>query len=88
MATKTKKTYSKTFSITLPEREGKLLKMYALDYGITRPEAIRRMVRVALREYKEAKGNIEPDNQLGLFDAVVQMDIFSNPEVIQDESEL
>lgn len=75
MGIKTKKTYKKTFSITLPEREGRLLKMYAQDYNITRPEALRRMVRDALRQYKEQKGNIEPDNQLGLFDCV-QMDIF------------
>lgn len=77
MATKPKKTYKRTFSITLPEREGRLLKMYADDHGVTRPEALRRMVREALRQYKEQKGNIQPDNQLGLFDCV-QMDIFGN----------
>lgn len=67
------KTYK--FSITLPEREGKLLKMYAEDYGTTRPAAIRRMVCKCLKEYRQAKGTIEPDNQLGLFDAM-QIDIF------------
>lgn len=83
MKVKTKKPKVKKFSITLPEREGKLLKMYADDYGITRPAAIRKMVREGLKQYRAAKGNIEPDNQLTLFDSL-QMDIFSGNNTIDD----
>lgn len=82
MNNKVKTPKTKKFSITLPEREGKLLKMYAQDYGITRPMALRRMVREGLKAYQQAKGTIQPDNQLGLFDPL-QMDIFD--EIANEE---
>ena len=41
------------------------------------PEAVRRMVREALKQYKSVSSNAEPLNQLGLFDTV-QVDIFNN----------
>lgn len=86
MNAKPKKTKIKKFSIALPEREGKLLKMYADDYGISRPEALRRMVRDALREYRSKKGEIVPDNQLGLFDSI-QIDIFADSLSQSDSDE-
>ncbi|MCQ2295205.1 MAG: hypothetical protein MJZ67_06080 [Bacteroidales bacterium] len=77
MRQKTKLTKTKVFKLTLSEKECELLKLYAQDYNTTRPEALRRMVREALKEYKSRKGPIQPANQLGLFDAL-QMDIFDN----------
>ena len=70
----------KKFSIALPEREGELLNAYARDNGISRPEAIRRMVRQSLRQYKAdmaATALGQPANQLNLFDSI-QIDIFNN----------
>lgn len=76
MSTK-KKSNVKKFSVSLPEQEGRLLKLYADDFGISRPMAIRRMVRECLRQYSKAKGELAPANQLDLFDSV-QIDIFDD----------
>ncbi|MBQ0159916.1 MAG: hypothetical protein KBT28_04750 [Bacteroidales bacterium] len=77
MQKKPKAKKTKRFSITLPEREGELLGLYAKEHKITRPAAIRRMVRESLKQYKQslAKRDIQPDNQLGLFD-MVQIEMF------------
>lgn len=77
MQKKPKAKKPKKFSITLPEREGELLSLYAKEHKITRPAALRRMVREGLKAYKQSlsKRNIQPDNQLGLFD-MVQIEMF------------
>lgn len=67
----------KKITFTLPEREGEVLSLYAKEKGISRPDAVRRMVRATLREYSSSLAKAEPRNQLGLFD-VVQMEMFEN----------
>ena len=78
---KAKKT--KKISITLPEREGEVLKVYAKELGITRPAAVKRIVRETLKQYKTAAAKAEPKNQLGLFDSL-QVDIFNNTSKTSD----
>ncbi len=78
---KAKKT--KKISITLPEREGEVLKVYAKELGITRPAAVKRIVRETLKQYKTAVAKAEPKNQLGLFDSL-QVDIFNNTSKTSD----
>ncbi len=68
---------AKKISITLPQREGEVLKLYAKEFHVSCPEAVRRMVREALKQYKSVSSKSEPLNQLGLFDTV-QVDIFNN----------
>lgn len=83
---KKKTTKVKRFSITLPEREGELLKQYAKEHGITRPMALRRLVRQSLRQYKIERANTlqsVPKNQLNLFDSI-QVDIFDNTSKASD----
>ena len=70
-------------SITLPEREGDMLKRFAQQNGTTRPAAVRRMVIDALKQYKVAASKAEPRNQLGLFDTL-QVDIFNNTSKLSD----
>lgn len=69
----------KKVSINLPEREVELLTLYAKEVGISRPEAVHRIVRTFLRQYKEKRGEsaLQPKNQLDLFDSI-QIDIFNN----------
>lgn len=74
---KAKTRKAKKISITLPEREGEMLKMYAKELGISRPAAVRRIVRDALKQYKVTSHKDEPQNQLGLFDTL-QVDLFNN----------
>ncbi len=74
---KSKTHKNKRISIALPEREGKLLACYAKEHGLTRPDAMRRILREYLREYKLQLSNAEPQNQLGLFDSL-QIDIFNS----------
>lgn len=76
-------TKAKKISITLPEREGEMLKSYAADLGISRQAAVKRMVRDALKQYKSSVATPEPRNQLGLFDTL-QIDIFNNASKIND----
>lgn len=78
---KAKKT--KKISITLPEREGEVLKVYAKELGITRPAAVKRIVRETLKQYKTAVAKAESKNQLGLFDSL-QVDIFNNTSKTSD----
>ena len=70
-------------SITLPEREGEMLKRFAQQNCTTRPAAVRRMVIDALKQYKVAASKAEPQNQLGLFDTL-QVDIFNNTSKLSD----
>lgn len=74
---------AKKISITLPEREGELLKRYAQEFGTTRPAAARKMILTALRQYKVSAAKAEPKNQLGLFDTL-QVDIFNNTSKLSD----
>ena len=67
---------AKRISISLSEREGELLARYAKEMGTTRPAAVRRFVRECLRQYRSQSKNVEPKNQLGLFDSM-QIDIFN-----------
>ena len=78
-----KPTKRKKISFTLPEREGEILSLYAKENGISRPAAVRRMVRAALQQYSAALRHAEPRNQLGLFD-VVQIDIFNSTSKIEN----
>jgi len=78
-----KPTKRKKISFTLPEREGEILSLYAKENGISRPAAVRRMVRAALQQYSSALRHAEPRNQLGLFD-VVQIDIFNSTSKIEN----
>lgn len=74
---------SKQISITLPEREGELLKRFAQQNGTTRPAAARRMVMDALRQYKITAAKAVSKNQLELFDSL-QVDIFNNASKLSD----
>ena len=69
-------------TVTLSSREGDLLTLYAKDNGTTRPAAIHRFVREALKDYHPQKK--EPSNQLTLFDSL-QVDIFSNTSKTVDK---
>ena len=80
---KAKAKKNKKISITLPEREGEVLKVYAKELGITRPAAVKRIVRETLKQYKTALAKAEPKNQLGLFDSL-QVDIFNNTSKTSD----
>lgn len=78
--TASKKAKKKKISITLPEREGEMLKSYAKAHHTTCPAAVRKMVKMALRQYKaesDCKASPVPQNQLNLFDSL-QVDIFNN----------
>lgn len=78
-----KSSKAKRITFTLPEREGEWLAQYVKETGTTRPAAVRRFVRECLRQYKQMSGNVEPKNQLGLFDSL-QIDIFNTPTKIND----
>lgn len=71
-----KKPARKKIHFTLPERDAAKLSAYAKDHGVSRPVAVRRIVKAALKEYSPVRPPVEPKNQLGLFDGI-QSDIFS-----------
>jgi len=79
MDQKSVKPKTKRFVVNLAARESEMLKVYAREAGITRPAALRRLVRMALRQYwnDRPKQDSIPANQLDLFD-ILQMDIFGN----------
>lgn len=79
----TKKPNRKRITFSLPEREGEILNAYAKELGISRPVAVRRMVKTALRQYASSRSQDEPRNQLGLFD-VLQIDIFNSTSKVND----
>lgn len=74
---KQKKPKKVKISVTLSEREGELLKLYAAEQGTSRPAALRRILRERLKDYVQQLAKEGPKNQLGLFDSV-QIDIFNN----------
>ena len=77
----------KKITITLSEKEGEWLSLYAQDLGITRPDVVRRLMREGLRQYKASRGgSVVPENQLELFDSI-QVDIFNNTTKTEKLSE-
>lgn len=77
MAYQSKTNKSKKFSISLSHMETEVLGQYAKDHKISRPEAIRRLLKESLQPYMAKKAKEDPENQLGLFDTL-QIDIFNN----------
>ena len=73
----TRKSKAKRFCFALPARDAELLKLYADHHGITRPDAVRRILREQLKQYASNLPKPEPKNQLELFDTL-QVDIFNN----------
>ena len=77
----------KKITITLSEKEGEWLSLYAQDLGISRPDVVRRLMREGLRQYKTSRGgSVVPENQLELFDSI-QVDIFNNTTKTEKLSE-
>ena len=77
----------KKITITLSEKEGEWLSLYAQDLGISRPDVVRRLMREGLRQYKASRGGtVVPENQLELFDSI-QVDIFNNTTKTEKLSE-
>ena len=68
---------SKKFSITLSEKEVLMLNQYASCEGVTRPVALKRLLRERLREVAAVPPQQQDEAQLCLFDSV-QVDIFNN----------
>lgn len=79
-AAKTKKKKRKTFSVTLTESEGELLKAYCKQKGFTRPAALHRFATAALREFSITRPVPVAKNQLSLFD-VSQVELFDESNV-------
>ena len=77
---KTVKPKRKKYSISLSEREGRMLQIYADSHSLTRPEALRHLVKSQLHQINVAAKSATPENQLGLFDSI-QVDIFNNTAV-------
>ncbi len=77
MAYKSKQKKSKKFSISLSLKEGEILNLYAKNHGLSRPAAIRKILKENLQPYAEQMAKMGPENQLGLFDTL-QIDIFDN----------
>ena len=69
-------------TLTLSERESARLGVYADSCGITRPQALQRLMKQALRQAADASVDSRDVNQLGLFDTL-QIDIFNNTTKVQ-----
>lgn len=65
----------KRLSFAISERELAVLKLYAEEQGISKPDAVRRILRIHLADYAKQLAQAAPRNQLDLFDSV-QTDIF------------
>lgn len=70
-------------SITLSPKEKEVLTLYAAEQGVSRPVALRRIVKRQLKEYlhNRSVAAATPANQLDIFDSV-QIDIFNNTSKI------
>ena len=79
---KVKKPKQKKYVLTLSEREALRLGRYADAVGVSRPWALQRLMKQALREVADLPAEKENANQLGLFDTL-QIDIFNNTSVVQ-----
>jgi len=80
---KEKKPKLKKYTLTLSEREALRLGRYADATGVSRPLALQRLMKQALREAAELPAGKEDTNQLGLFDTL-QIDIFNNAAVVKE----
>ncbi len=80
---KPKKIKPKKYTLTLSEREALRLGRYAEALGVSRPLALQRLMKQALREATDLPVGKEDTNQLGLFDTL-QIDIFNNTAVVKE----
>lgn len=80
---KPKKIKPKKYTLTLSEREALRLGRYAEALGVSRPLALQRLMKQALREAADLPVGKEDTNQLGLFDTL-QIDIFNNTVVVKE----
>ncbi len=80
---KPKKIKPKKYTLTLSEREALRLGRYAEALGVSRPLALQRLMKQALREAADFPVGKEDTNQLGLFDTL-QIDIFNNTAVVKE----
>lgn len=66
-------------SIALSPKEKEVLTLYAAEQGVSRPAALRRIVKRQLKEFLRNRNVVaaSPANQLDIFDSV-QIDIFNN----------
>lgn len=81
---KPKKPKLKKYTLTLSEREVLRLGRYADAVGVSRPLALQRLMKQALREAADIPAGREDSNQLGLFDTL-QIDIFNNTTKVVKE---
>lgn len=82
--TKEKKPHTKKYTLTLSEREAVRLGLYADRSGISRPQALQRLMKQALRELGQMPNCDRDEKQLGLFDTL-QIDIFNNTAVVNNK---
>ena len=82
--TKTRKPKLKKYVLTLSEREALRLARYADAVGISRPQALQRLTKQALRQFADVPADKGNANQLGLFDTL-QIDIFNNTAVVNNK---
>ena len=80
----TKKPKLKKYTLTLSEREALRLGRYADSCGISKPQALHRLVKQAFRQLAAAPDESRDANQLGLFDTL-QIDIFNNTAVVNNK---
>ncbi len=81
---KVKKPKQKKYVLTLSEREALRLGRYADAVGVSRPLALQRLVKQALRQAADVPAGKVGSNQLGLFDTL-QIDIFNNTTVVNEK---
>lgn len=81
---KLKKPKQKKYVLTLSEREALRLGRYADAVGVSRPLALQRLVKQALRQAADVPAGKVDSNQLGLFDTL-QIDIFNNTTVVNEK---
>ncbi|MBP5546663.1 MAG: hypothetical protein J6X59_05230 [Bacteroidales bacterium] len=81
---KVKKPKQKKYVLTLSEREALRLGRYADAVGVSRPLALQRLVKQALRQAADVPAGKVDSNQLGLFDTL-QIDIFNNTTVVNEK---
>ena len=85
--TKKKTPKPKKYTPTLSERESARLGAYADSLGISRPMALQRLTKQALRQVADVPANSRDANQLGLFDTL-QIDIFNNTAVVNNKEKV
>ena len=81
---KVKKPKPKKYTLTLTEREALRLGHYADSCGISRPQALQRLVKQAFKGLAAVPDTACDSNQLGLFDTL-QIDIFNNTSKVKGE---